>query len=292
MQLAGAWPEALVEAAQACERLASQPAVGEALYRLGELHRLRGDFTAAEEAYNQAARYARRPRPGQAQLRLAQGQVATARTVILRSLDEAHDRLTRARLLAAAVEILLAAGDVGAARAAADELASLSSAIGAPLLAAASAHATGAVLLAEGDARSALASLRTAWMAWQDLDAPYDAARARVLIALACRKVGDRDACAIELDAARSVFQRLGAAPDVERVGALAGGSSRTPLDLTDREIQVLRLVAAGKTNRAIAGSLSISEKTVARHVSNIFSKLGLATRAAATAYAYEHRLV
>jgi DNA-binding NarL/FixJ family response regulator len=165
--------------------------------------------------------------------------------------------------------------------------------VDAPLLHALSTHATGAVLLAEGQPHSALAALRRAWTAWQEIEAPYEAARARVLIARACRALGDEDTATMELDAARWIFQQLGAAPDLAGVAALSRQASAGAAGgLTAREVQVLRLVAAGRTNRAIAAHLFISEKTVARHVSNIFVKLGLSSRSAATAYAYEHQLV
>jgi DNA-binding CsgD family transcriptional regulator len=147
--------------------------------------------------------------------------------------------------------------------------------------------------LAEGDVRAALAALRQAWMAWQQIEVPYEAARVRVLIGLACRALGDRDAAEMELDAAHWVFQQLGAHPDLGRVEALSRtAAARAPGGLSAREVQVLRLVAAGKTNRAIAAGLFISERTVERHVSNIFIKLDVSSRAAATAYAYEHQLV
>jgi DNA-binding NarL/FixJ family response regulator len=164
--------------------------------------------------------------------------------------------------------------------------------IGAPLLTAMADRANGAVLLAEGDPRAALAALRASWTAWHALDAPYEAARARVLIGLACRELGDTDSAAMELDAARDVFEKLGALPDLARLKALDGDAAAPVGGLTAREIEVLRLVAAGKTNRAVAEDLVISEKTVARHLSNIFDKLGVSSRAAATAYAYEHDLI
>jgi DNA-binding CsgD family transcriptional regulator len=151
----------------------------------------------------------------------------------------------------------------------------------------------GAVRLGEGDPRAALSALRQAWAAWQDLEAPYETARVRVLIGLACRELGDEDSGQMELDAARWVFRQLGAGPDLTRVEALAQKVAAAPAGrLTAREVEVLRLVAAGKTNRAIATDLFLSEKTVARHVSNIFTKLGLSSRSAATAYAFEHDLV
>lgn len=296
MQLHGAWPDAMDEAQRACERLSQppgQPAVGAAFYQLAELHRLRGEFAKAEEMYRQASQWERKPQPGLALLRLAQGQVNAAETAIRRVVDEAKERRTRAKVLPAYVEIMLAASDVPMARAAAAELSEIAAALDAPLLRAVAAHAQGAVLLAEGDARATLDALRHAWTAWRELEAPYEAARVRVLIGLACREVGDKDAAEMELDAARRVFRQLGAAPDLARVEELSRTAApKAAGGLTAREVQVLRLVAAGKTNRAIATELFISEKTVARHVSNIFTKLGLSTRAAATAYAYEHDLV
>jgi ATP/maltotriose-dependent transcriptional regulator MalT len=296
MQLHGAWLDAMDEVRRARERLSQptvHPAVGAACYQQGELHRLRGEFASAEEAYREASRWTRAPRPGLALLRLAQGDVEAALGAIRRLLDEARERHARPAVLGAAVEIALAANDVAAARAAADELSRIAGELDAPYLRALADHAAGAVLLAEGEPRAALDVLRRAWSAWQELEAPYESARVRVLIGRACRELGDEDAAEMELDAGRCVFQQLGAATDLARVEALsrkaaAGGAGR----LTAREVQVLRLVAAGKTNRAIATDLVISEKTVARHLSNIFTKLGISSRAAATAYAYEHELV
>jgi DNA-binding CsgD family transcriptional regulator len=295
MQLHGAWPDALDEAQRACEWLShppGQPAVGSAFYQRGELHRLRGEFAEAEEAYRQASHFGRKPQPGLAQLRLAQGQVDAARTAICRVVDEEPDQRTRARLLGASVEILLVANDVKAARAGADELSSIATAFDAPFLRAVARHSQGAVLLAEGDARAALASLRLAGKAWQSLDAPYHGARVRVLVGLACRALGDHDSARMEFDAACRVFQQLGAAPDLASMKDLSPGAPRTVGGLSTREVEVLRLIATGKTNRVIAHELGISEKTVARHVSNIFTKLDLSSRAAATAYAFRHDLM
>ncbi|MGD9889673.1 MAG: LuxR C-terminal-related transcriptional regulator [Dehalococcoidia bacterium] len=296
MQWHGAWPDAIDEAQRACARLseqAGQPAIGAAFYRLAELHRLRGQFAKAEDAYRQASRWGQAPEPGLALLRLAQGRVDVAAAAIRRALDEAQDRTSRSRLLTGHVEIMLVAGDVQAARAAAEELATIAAGLGMPVFSAIAAYASGAVLLREGDSRGALGALRDAWRAWQRLDAPYDAGRTRVLIGLACRSLGDEDTAVMELDAARWVFRQLGAAPDLAGVEALLKKSIATTTGgLTAREVEVLRLVAGGKTNRAIADELIISEKTVARHVSNIFTKLGLSSRAAATAYAYEHNLL
>ncbi|HEY6592307.1 MAG TPA: helix-turn-helix transcriptional regulator, partial [Actinomycetota bacterium] len=136
-------------------------------------------------------------------------------------------------------------------------------------------------------------ALRGAWRSWRELEAPYEAARARLLIGLACRELGDEDAAAMELDAARTVMARLGAGPDLERLDRLAGGGAPAGSGrLTGRELEVLRLVAAGNTNHAIATALHLADKTVHRHVSNIYTKLGVSSRAAATAYAYRHHLV
>ena len=201
--------------------------------------------------------------------------------------------MARSRLLPALIEIMFAAGDVHAARAAANELSEMADDLDAPLLRALAMHAQGTVLLLEGDARAALGALRQAWTAWQELEVPYEAARARVLIGLACRQLRDVEGAEMELDAARWAFAQLGAVPDLARAQSLSRQAAVKPAGgLTARELEVLRLVATGKTNRSIAADLFLSEKTVARHVSNIFNKLGLSSRAAATAYAYEHDLV
>jgi DNA-binding NarL/FixJ family response regulator len=293
MQFHGAWPDAMDEVRQARGRLSDPPGppvvVGMACYQQAELHRLRGQFAQAEDGYRQALESGRQPQPGLAQLRLAQGQVDVAVAAIRTALDEARDRVARSRMLAAYVEIVLAAGDVQAARVAADELAEIAADIGAAFLHAVAAHWRGAVLLAEGDGRTALAVLRRAWTAWQELEAPYEAARVRVLAGLACRQLGDGDTAEMELDAARRVFQELGAAPDLARLAKISRTAELEAAGgLTTREVQVLALVAAGKSNRAIATELFLSEKTVERHVSNILTKLGVGSRTAAAAYAFE----
>jgi ATP/maltotriose-dependent transcriptional regulator MalT len=226
-------------------------------------------------------------------MRLAQGQIGAAEASIRLALNEAQNDLARSTLLPTHVEVALAAGDVAAARAGAHELSAIAEAVGASLLRAFGAYSNGAVLMADGDVQPALVALRQAFRIWQELEAPYEAARVRVLIGLACQELGDEDSAQMEIEAARRVFQQLGAGPDLVRVDALSARVAPSSAGgLTGRELEVLRLVASGKTNRTIADELVISEKTVARHMSNIFTKLGLSSRSAATAFAYEHDLI
>jgi DNA-binding NarL/FixJ family response regulator len=290
MQLDGSWRDALVEARRAGERFVEtgNSAAGLACYRQGELLRLRGEFPAAETAYREASTHGWEPQPGLAQLRLAQGQTEAAVAAIRRAESEATAPLERVRLLPAYVEIMLAAGDVDAARRACNELEDIAGRYESAMLAAIVDHARGAVHLAADEPRDALVALRKAASAWQALDAPYEIARTRVLVGEACRRLGDEEAAVLERDAAREIFERLGATPDLAGFGAPAASGH----GLSPRELEVLRLVAAGKTNREIASSLVISEHTVARHVQNIFAKLGISSRAAATAFAFEHHLV
>lgn len=300
MQVRGRWSDALDEARRAGELLAKepgQPAAGAAFYRQAELHRLRGEYDEAEEAFRESGRWGRSPHPGLALLRLAQGRTDAAASAIRRALGETRSGRLRAALLAAAVEIYLASADSEAAHAASEDLASIAAEVDAPLPNALSAFSEGCILLNEGRSDDALTSLNQALSLWQQLDAPYEVARTRVQIARACNTLGDSDACEIEIDEARRTFERLKAAPDLARLDERASDASEArdasaPGGLTPREVEVLELVATGKTNRAIAEDLFISEKTVARHVSNIFTKLEISSRAAATAYAYEHGLV
>jgi DNA-binding CsgD family transcriptional regulator len=292
-QLHGAWADARDSARQACERLAGPPAwdmLGSAHYQLAEIQRLQGELAEAEESYRQASLAGRDPEPGMSMLRLAQGRVDLALPAIRRALDEAEDSIARSRLLPACVEVTLEANDVEAARAVADELARIAAKLDAPYLNALATEASGAVLLVEGDRPAALTKLRAAHRSWRELDAPHQAARVRVLVGVACRQLGDGAGAELEFEAARRVLEELGARPDLERLARLVA-SSRPEGPLSPRESEVLTLVAVGKTNRAIATELFISEKTVARHVSNIFRKLGLSSRAEATAYAYKHGL-
>jgi DNA-binding NarL/FixJ family response regulator len=296
LQLSGSWTDALREAQRACDRLVApppRPAAGRAFYQRGELHRLRGEFDEAEAAYRQASELGRKPQPGLALLRLAQGDTDAALASIRRVAEETRDLSVKANALCASVEILLAAHDTSGAREAVAQVRDLAESADAPFLRALTAQCAGAVDLAEGDAEAALASLHAALATWRELEAPYQEARARVLIAMASRALGDDETAQLELDAARATFQRLGATSELARVDeAMQDRAPGGTGPLTAREREVLALVATGKTNRAIADALSLSEKTVARHVSNIFVKLGLSSRAAATAYAYQHKLV
>jgi DNA-binding CsgD family transcriptional regulator len=293
MQLRGQWADAAQDAQQACDALAARPAAGAAFYRLGEINRVRGDFARAEAAYTRANERGRRPQPGLSLLRLAQGQTETAAAAIRSLLADVRSRPSRARALTAAVEILIAARDTGGARAAAAELADIARASGAPLLSAASAHATGSVYLAEGNTEAASAALRQAWDAWRDLEMPFEEAHTCLLMAAVCERRADADGRRLELDRARQLFERLGAESEAAHTSAPPERGTRRPAGtLSEREMQVLRLLASGKTNREIGEALFISEKTVARHVSNIFDKLDVSTRAAATACAYQRNLV
>lgn len=293
MQIHGEWPEAMEEARLASgDASAADPdAAGRGLYQSGEIHRLRGDLAEAEAAYRAASQKGREPQPGLALMRLAQGDRDAAVAAIRRVIAGATLPLDRARLLPAYVDIMLETGDLDAARKGSEELAEIANAFDSLVLDAIAAHARGAVLLAAGDPQSALEPLRRCFETWQQVGAPYLAARLRVLVGRACMALGDRDGAELEFSAAREVFESLGARPDLAAMDE-SQPPAHADSPLTARELEVLRLVAAGKTNKAIANQLHLSEKTIDRHVSNIFNKLDVRTRAAATAYAYEHKLV
>jgi DNA-binding NarL/FixJ family response regulator len=295
MQLRGAWTEAIDEVASACERSArsGRKAPAAVFYRQGEIHRLRGDLSVAEEAYRAASNAGCEPLPGLALLRAAQGRNDAARAAITRVLDAASDPLSRAKLLPAFVEIALLEGDLTAARTGATELESIARQFETGVLLAMACHASGSVHLAAGNAAEAIGELRRAFEHWQRVHAPYESARSRMLIGLACRQLGDLESADLELDAATAALEELGAAPDLARLRSLRAGGTRAKGEkLTSREMQVLRQIIAGDTNRAIATRLSLSERTIDRHVSNILTKLGVPSRAAATAYAYSHKLI
>lgn len=292
--LGGAWETARVEADRACDELmAYHPNMaGEAFYVAGELHRRKGNTAAAEKAFVRAHELGSDPQPGLALLRLSQGRADLAAAALRPALAGASHPLRRARLLAAQVEVALAAGDRDRAGHAADEMEQIADATGQTLLEAMAATARGAVLLAGGEAAAARERLRAARGWWLDLGLPYEEGLARLLLAAASRAEHDAETARLEARAARAVFARLGVADGVREADALLAGEERFPGRLTAREVEVLRLVAAGKTNREIAADLVVSTHTVARHLNNIFAKLGVSSRAAATAFAFTHDLV
>ncbi|WP_430297154.1 helix-turn-helix transcriptional regulator [Sinomonas sp. B1-1] len=297
--LDGDWSGALEEADRAVQRLLPAD-TGLAGYQLGEMHRLTGRFTDAEDAYRLANSAGRRPEPGLMLLRLAQGRADAAAVSARRLSLELTRRSERAEFLPAYVEVMAAVGDIDAARAGAAEIAAMAERAGpsggpaAALSRARALTAEGTVCCAAGEAAQAVRSLRDASLAWHDLGMPYPEARVRATLGRCYAALGDDEAAALEVDAAREAFQRLGAQPDLAALPDAGRGWRRapSPVPLTEREVEVVRLVAAGLTNRAIAKELVLSEKTVARHLANIYAKLGIASRAAATAYAYDHSLV
>jgi ATP/maltotriose-dependent transcriptional regulator MalT len=292
LQASGGWEQAEHEAQRVCQDLEHMhvASAGEAHYQRGELRRLQGDLTGADQAYECARERGREPQPGLALLQLARGRLGAASAAIRTALACELDPLARARLCAAQVEIALAEGDHDLAEVACTEVEATAAAFGSSGLTATAEAVRGAVLTAGRQPEQALASLRSACRRWRRLGCPYEAAKVGVSLAKACVQLGDLDGAARELDAAAQVFDRLGAVVDADQVAALRG-RTRTADGLTARELEVLTEVAAGKTNREIATSLVISEKTVARHLSNIFLKLECSSRTAAAAYAFEHGL-
>lgn len=293
LELNGAWQESIAEARRATRSLrnGSEMEAG-AAYQEAEIHRLRGEFAAAENLYRAASRLGLEPQPGMALLRLAQGHAEQAAATIRRVLATTRSPLGRARLLPALVEIMIAAGAVDEAREACEELDAIASRFATEILAAMASQARGEIEMGRGDAATALGHFRAALTTWQRADAPYLEARLRVLSGQVCRLLGDEDGAELEYEAARAVFAALGAAPDLARVNMLMRPTVSSSHGLTRREIEVLRLVATGKTNRLIATELGLSEKTVDRHLSNIFNKLAVSSRAAATAYAFQNGLL
>lgn len=294
LELGGAWAEAIAEARRPCERADTEArsVAAAAFYQLGELHRLRGDFAAAEAAYRSASQLGCEPQPGLALLRLAEGQPDVALAALRRSLILHPDGWQRTRLLPAYVESLLGKGELEEGRTACAELVRLARGFDTGVLRAMAAQAEGALALAEGHLDAALLSFHAAAAAWREVEAPYHVARVRSSMGLAYRALGDEEGGQLELSAARVVFEQLGAGFDVQRIDALLRPAPAPAHPLSARELEVLRGVARGKTNKLIAAELFLSERTVDRHVSNIFIKLGVSARAAATAYAYEHELI
>ncbi|MEN8261341.1 MAG: helix-turn-helix transcriptional regulator [Pseudomonadota bacterium] len=301
LQMRGDWPGAMEEAERACHRLngQSEATVGRAHYQKGELHRLFGEFDSADRSYQEAVRYGFDPQPGHALLRLGGGQTEAAAASIRTAcgsrygLSEFGGNPSRLKLLGPSVEIFLSAGETDTAIAAAEELAARARAIEKPLLEATSAAATGAVLATTDQPEAAIATLKKSLATWQRLGMPYEAARARVKLAEVCHRLGDRDSAGMHFDAARFIFRKLGASPDLTAMDRLPARSWNTGVPgLTDRQLDVLRLLANGQSNREIASELRISEHTVARHVSNIFDKTGVTSRAAAVAHALRQNLL
>lgn len=288
----GSFRDALDELALAAERYTAaglDPAIGLAMYERGEVLRTLGELDAAEAAYAEAARYGHEPQPGLALLSLARGRTGAAVASVHRLLAEARNPVERARCLGAAAEILVSAGELEAAKDASDELQAIADSLGSAAITASAAYAGGLVALAENDPAGSLTHLRRAWKGWIDVGARYDAARARVRIALALRALGDDVSATSELSVALRTFTELGAEPARREVERLLG--TGLPDGLSPREVEVLRLVASGRSNPQIADALFLSEKTVARHLSNIFTKIRVTSRTAAAAYAHEHDL-
>ncbi len=293
-RLSGSWPEALTDAVTAAADLAEvDPATaGAAFYEAGEIRRRTGDLAGAESDFASAGELGFEPQPGLALLRLAQGKEDAARTALQVALSGSPpSRLREVPLLTAQVEVALAAKEPDRARSSADRLRELAASFSTAAVQAAADTAVGAVELAEEEIPSALESLRRACATWRDLRLPYETARARMLFGRALRAAGDEEDARLELQAALAIFERLGATPDVAATAVLLGPPLELPRGLTAREVEVLRLVAAGKTNRDIAVELVISEHTVARHLQNMFAKLDVSSRSAATAFAFEHGL-
>jgi ATP/maltotriose-dependent transcriptional regulator MalT len=294
MQFHGAWPDALSEACRACERAerVERKPPGAALYQQGEIYRLRGEYSKADAAYRHASQLGFEPQPGLSLLRLAEGQGDAAAAAMRRLLIATTEPFRRARLLPAHIEIMLATGDAEEARRACQELDTIADTCDTDILRAVTRQAHGAIALSQNDAKTAIGLLRCAFELWARVEAPYETARVRVLLGQACRMLGDEETAVLEFQAARTAFDELGAQPDRARLDGIASSKHSTAGPLTSREREVLTLIAAGRTNKAIAEALCLSERTIDRHVSNILTKLDVPSRAAATAYAYVHRLL
>lgn len=293
MRAQGAFDEALTEFDLAVQRyLADQtpgPA-GLAMAERGDVLRIRGDLDGAHAAYDQAVAFGHEPQPGLALLWLAEGRTETAAAAIQRLLGEARDPVHRSQLLPTAVEVLVATQHDNEAAGASAELVSIAAAFGCPSIQARADHAAALVALASGDPGAATPMLRRARAVWERLGERYETARCRVLVGRALRALGDDESAAAELAVARRSFAELGAAPAEREAAALM--ATAYPGGLTAREVEVLRLVAAGRTNPEIATLLFLSEKTVARHLSNIFTKLDVTSRTGAAAFAFEHHMM
>jgi DNA-binding CsgD family transcriptional regulator len=295
LALRGAWDEAEAEMRRAHQQLLPHKLQGaaEASYGVGEVLRRRGDLAGAEQAFVRAQQLGWDPQPGMALLRLAQGRVDAAAAALRSALaSPTVDRFGRARVLAAQVEVAIAAGTLDEAHHAVRELAAIADGLESAVVRATASMAQGALHLAVGSPAAALEDLRRALHGWRTLQLPYEEAKARLLVGTTQRTLGDEEGGRIEIDAARAGFERLGAAADARRSAALLQRWRASPRVLTDREVEVLRLVASGNSNRDIAGALQISEHTVARHMQNVLAKLGVSSRAAATSSALKQGLL
>ncbi|MEY2571327.1 MAG: hypothetical protein QOE63_1677 [Acidimicrobiaceae bacterium] len=291
LQWRGQWAEAEREATRACEELSgiNLPNAAAAWAEIGDIRRRLGNLTEAATAFVNADRLCAQPRAGLALLRLAQGSVDVATSIISDALEGAGwNRLARAKVLPARAQIAIAAGDLTAAAAAVDELETIAADFASDGLRAAAASARGRVQLAQGDP-AACATLRNAVTRWSDLGVPYEVATARTLLGQACHQGDDAAGAAAAFEAARDLFDSLGVRLDARSAPT---SDATLPVGLTAREAEVLRLVAAGHTNKEVANVLFLSDKTIARHLSNIFTKAGVSTRAAATAFAFEHDMI
>jgi DNA-binding CsgD family transcriptional regulator len=294
LRLHGAYADAVEELDRAVDRylaVGGDPALGLAHYERAETHRLCGDYDAAEASFATAAEHGHPAQPGRALLWLARDRRDAAAAAVGRLLAERQDPVHRSQVLAAAVEVLVATGDIDGAAALGEELCEVGETFGCTGLQAAGQYAVGTVELARAAAGPALQAAGRALAAWSQLEAPYEVARSRVLVGRALRLLGDEESAVGEMTSARKAFADLGAAPAEREVAGLLG-LEKVPGGLSPREVEVLRLVAAGRSNPEIAAQLVLSEKTVARHLSNIFTKLDVGSRTSAAAFAYEHHLV
>jgi DNA-binding NarL/FixJ family response regulator len=297
LQLRGDWDAAEREARQACAELDGfhVPNVAAGYIEIGEIRRRLGDLEGAEEAFARAEELCGQQSAGLALVRLAQRRVDAASAIITRMLAEhTWNRLARGKLLPAQIQIAVAAGDLTVAAEAADELEAIASEYASQALLAASLSSRARLQLAQGDPSGACATLREALQQWQQLEVPYEVATVRLLLGQACRNCGDEDGASRSLASAAAIFDRLGAALDSRHIRNLTSSSGSSPVlpgGITAREAEVLSLVAAGRTNKEVACALHLSERTVGRHLSNIFTKIGVTSRTAAAAFAYEHDL-
>jgi DNA-binding CsgD family transcriptional regulator len=289
----GALADAVVEAERACDELLGIhiPNAAAAFVELGDIRRRLGDLAGAEEAFAKADELAAQPCAGLALLRLAQGRIGAARAIVARCVENRGLPLARARLLPTCAQVAIADGDLVRAAEAVAELEIIATEFGTVALVASARSARGRLELAQDDPVAAREALTDALRRWQSLDVPYEVATTRTLLGQAQRMAGDHDAAATSFAAAEALFEGIGARLDTTQVRDLTGKRTR-PAGLTEREVEVLQLISAGKTNKDVAAELYLSEKTVSRHLSNIFTKIGVNSRAAATAYAYEHELL